>query len=132
MRTGMAPREQEDMSQSILIETVRVVRDFLQSKVSECNTWDDAEKVYELKHLFELTKNPQASFAQVKGQGVGIRTITDFLGGGWKQWKIQSALDTLNAEDINMDAMFEFMLYKLKLNEPQTAHNELNKACIED
>jgi len=25
-----------------------------------------------------------------------------------------------------------FMLYKLKLNEPQTAHNELNKACIED
>lgn len=40
-----------------------------------------------------------------KMEGVGQTTILKFLGGGWKQWKIQSALDTLNAEDINMDAI---------------------------
>lgn len=128
MRTGMAPREREDMSQSILIETVRVVRDFLNTELAKYESWDKCPNET-IKALFTGTKG---DFYHCRSNGVGQTTILKFLGGGWKQWKIQSALDTLNAEDINMDAMFELMLYKLKLNEPQTAHNELNKPCIED
>lgn len=92
-------REQEDMSQSILIETVRVVRDFLDAELVKYESWDRVNE--SIKSLFE---SPE-SFSKTKNTGVGQTTILKFLGGGWKQWKIQSALDTLNAEDINMDAI---------------------------
>lgn len=92
-------REQEDMSQSILIETVRVVRDFLNVELSKYDAWDNVNEI--IKVLFDSTRQ----FQQCKESGVGQTTILKFLGGGWKQWKIQSALDTLNAEDMSMNAI---------------------------
>lgn len=96
-------REQEDMSQSILIETVRVVRDFLNAEIKKYDTWEQARINEFINTLFENAGN----FSRCK-ESVGQTTILKFLGGGWKQWKIQSALDTLNAEDINMDAITTF------------------------
>lgn len=97
-------REQEDMSQSILIETVRVVRDFLNTELAKYESWDKCPNET-IKALFTGTKG---DFYHCRSNGVGQTTILKFLGGGWKQWKIQSALDTLNAEDINMDAITTF------------------------
>jgi hypothetical protein len=81
-------REQEDMSQSILIETVRVVRDFLNAELSKYKSFEDLPDL--LMNLLEgeTPKAKHNAFEKVS-RGVGQTTILKFLGGGWKQWKIQ-------------------------------------------
>ncbi len=102
-------REQYDENQTILIETVQTVRDFLNRELKKYNTWEEAKKVNEFINLFGEEKNPVASFGQAKGnQGVGQTIILKFLGAGWKQWKIQHALEVLNSEEINPEAIKEF------------------------
>jgi hypothetical protein len=100
-------REQEDMSQTILIETVRVVRDFLSSQLNKYNDWEEFRS-FELGRPNFPKIETEPAFRSLKAKGVGHGIITDFLGGGWKNWKISSALDTLNASDISMDAVRTF------------------------
>jgi hypothetical protein len=101
-------REQYDENQAILIETVQTVRDFLSRELAKYEVWEEAEKSFEFVGLFGKNNNPRASFAQVKSKGIGIQTICDFLGGGWKQWKIQHALEVINSTEINPEAIKEF------------------------
>lgn len=94
-------REQEDMSQTILIETVRVVRDFLNGEFRNSISWEAlGDSNQRLIDKFNYDK--------IKSEGAGHSTILKFLGGGWKDWRIKSALDTLNAADISMDAIRTF------------------------
>jgi hypothetical protein len=46
-----------------------------------------------ISHLFDNAK----SFSNAKRDGVGQTTILKFLGGNWKQWIIQDALNTLQS-----------------------------------
>lgn len=95
-------REQEDMSQTILIETVRVVRDFLNGELAKYEEWNH------VNDFIKMNFDSNSQFQNCKKYGVGQTTILKFLGGGWKQWKIQSALDTLNASDVSMEAITTF------------------------
>jgi hypothetical protein len=83
-----------------MIETVRVVRDWLRQQME--GEWDDLNK--SIKILFESYH----SFNQARTHGVGQTTILKFLGGDWKQWEIQEALAQIDDEDVDQKALDEF------------------------
>ncbi len=95
-------REQYDENQAILIETVQAVRDFLNNELSKSDKWDTSNEF--IRCLFESQK----AFESTAGRGVGQTTILKFLGKGWKQWKIQHALEVLNSSEINPEAVKQF------------------------
>lgn len=97
-------REQYDENQAILIETVQTVRDFLNKELAKHESWNEAHVNKFINVLFETN----SQFQQCKKQGVGQTTILKFLGKGWKQWKIQHALEVLDSDEINPEAIKEF------------------------
>lgn len=97
-------REQYDENQSILIETVQTVKDFLNNELAKYDTIKEVPS--HIMNLLDGTR--QEDFARLKSKGVGQTTILKFLGAGWKQWKIQHALEVLNSPDINPEAIKEF------------------------
>lgn len=89
----MANENMESWAQSaaVINETVKVARDYLNGELAKADSW---ERVNEsIKSLFS---SPE-SFTKTKQTGVGQTTILKFLGGGWKQWRIQAALQQLEA-----------------------------------
>ena len=59
-------------SPSVLIETVKVARDFLNAELAKHESWEEYKKVNESINLFQT----KAEFGQAKGkQGVGQTTI---------------------------------------------------------
>jgi len=100
--------EQWEMRPGVINETVKVARDFLNAELAKYKSWEDARLT--LINLLGLneTKYPEREFQKLKAQGVGQTTILKFLGKGWKQGTIQSALDTLDAEEIDRKAVEAF------------------------
>lgn len=91
-------REQEDMSQAVLIETVRVVRDFLNTELKKQNSWETSEEF--LQRLID-----KYNFNKIRSNGVGHATIKEFMGSNWIEYDIQVALNTLNSTDIEREAV---------------------------
>ena len=118
------------MSQSILIETVRVVRDFLNAELAKYESWEKFSSNESI--IAKLDVNSEPAFRNIKGRGVGQTTILKFLGGGWKQWKIQSALDTLNAEDINMNAITTFQTTGMAEGFKKAIAKDFNTISVEN
>jgi len=83
--------EQWQSSPAVVLETVKAIRDFLNSELAKCETWEEATSNKSIRGLFET----QRSFETTKGSGVGQTTILKFLGTGWKQWMIQDSLKAL-------------------------------------
>lgn len=89
-------------SPSVLIETVKVTKQFLDEELAKYKTFEDFQKSSFL--------NKRALFVGKKGdfliaqKGVGQGTIVHFLGKGWepKGWAVSEALKTLGMikEDI--------------------------------
>lgn len=94
-------------SPAIINETVFAAKEFIDAELAKYETWEEAlEKAHIFMSLFigrfdkdGKEKNPKALFGQAKGQGAGEATILAFLGGNWKQWMIQEALETLKLDD---------------------------------
>ena len=90
---------QRGVSVEMINGTVREVKEFLDSEIMMYESW---ERVNELiKSLFE---SPE-SFSKTKQTGVGQTTILKFLKGSIPQWRIASALDIINSEDIDTEAV---------------------------
>jgi len=66
-------------------------KEFLDEELAK---YDSYEK-YSQGSLRALFKGTKGDFKKAKNHGVGESTICKFLGGNWKQWMIQQALDTL-------------------------------------
>ena len=69
--------------------SVHIVRDFLDSELAKYESWEEAKKS---NLMSSLDSTNEQSFQALKTKGVGQTTILKFLGGGWKQWRIQSAI----------------------------------------
>jgi ParB/RepB/Spo0J family partition protein len=97
-------REQYDENQAILIETVQAVKNYLDNELTKY------ENIKEMpSHIMNLLDGTrQEDLSRLKSKGVGQTTILKFLGKGWKQWKIQHALEVLNSSEINPEAIKQF------------------------
>lgn len=90
----MANENLQDWQQSpaVINETVHAAKDYLDGELARCESWGDLNKT--IKILFDT----EHSFTQTKNHGVGQTTILKFLGGNWKQWMIQEALEILKPD----------------------------------
>lgn len=84
---------------AVINQTVLAVKEFLDSELAKHDTWNHLNK--SIKMIF--ASNSQ--FENCKRNGIGQTTILKFLGGNWKQWMIQEALDTLKDETIDREAV---------------------------
>ena len=92
--------EEWSMTASVVNETVKAVRDFLNKEISK--------EVPDPALMDSLALNGRGSLEQARNQGVGQTTILKFLGSHWKQWRIQAALqqlDAIDAGDIDKEAL---------------------------
>lgn len=79
------------MNPAVYTETVLVAKEFLDGELAKYETWETSNG--NIRCLFES----QRAYESTKARGVGQTTILKFLGGNWKQWIIQDALDTIKA-----------------------------------
>ena len=73
-----------------------VAKKFLDKELEKCDSWEALNE-----SIKGLTDNEH--FQQLKQKGVGQTTILKFLGGNWKQWRIQEALKELNDKEVARD-----------------------------
>jgi hypothetical protein len=105
--------EQWESNSSVIIETVKVARDFLNAELGKYETWEEfkTNKNNSLNYLQTLimeSEYPERTFQISKSKGVGQTTILNFLGKNWKQSNIQSALNTLDSEEVEREAVEKF------------------------
>jgi len=77
----------------VVVETVTAAKEFLDAELEKCKTWGEFKKS-EL-HKTMRFNNAQTFMAAKGKKGVGETTLLKFLGGNWKQWRIQEALAIL-------------------------------------
>lgn len=82
-----------ETSPTIINLTVQQAKEYLDKKVKENNYGA-------LEESFRCLFDSEWDFKNIKGKGVGRKTITKFLGKNWevKEWFVQAALATLKAE----------------------------------
>lgn len=88
-------------SPAVINETVLTAKEFLDNLLKLTKNYDS------LNNFIKSIVDPKL-FLKLKEDGVGQTTILKFLGGNWKQWMIQQALDTLQSEDIDREAVEKF------------------------
>lgn len=93
----MANENLQDWQQSpaVINETVHAAMDYLNGELAKCGSWESVQKRPDLMNLLE--QKTEKSFNKTKS-GVGQTTILKFLGGNWKQWMIQEALEVLKPD----------------------------------
>jgi ribosomal protein S20 len=97
--------EQWKMNPSVINETVKVARDFLNTELSKYESWED---VCGDKSIITKLVQDAKGWVKLRDQKAGRESILKFLGKGWKQWMIQEALDTLNDTEIDQKAIETF------------------------
>lgn len=87
--------ENHEWSQTpaMINQTVDAVKKYLDGELGKYETWEQIRSDKSIRTTLSI-ENGQ-SFAKLKGMGVGRETILKFLGGNWKGWMIQEALDSL-------------------------------------
>jgi hypothetical protein len=73
------------MSNAMLIETVRVARDYLKSELEKYESW---ENICVNESIITKLVDNAKGWVKLRDQGVGQTTLLKFLGRNWKQWKI--------------------------------------------
>jgi hypothetical protein len=92
---------QYELNPSVIHETIRAVRNYLDSELAKYKTWEELlSDNKSISGLFNETSK-RKSFKQFQDEGIGQTTIVKFLGKGWKQWVVQEALNTLKEKDID-------------------------------
>lgn len=81
-------------SPAVINETVFAAKEFIDSELAKYETWE----AYRLNKNINPIVSDAGNFTQVKKNGAGQTTILAFLGGNWKQWMIQEALETLKSD----------------------------------
>jgi hypothetical protein len=90
-------------SPAVINETVLAVKKFLDEELAKCETWEGFSSDKNIRTILVIDSEP--AFRKLKGAGIGRDTILKFLGGNWKQWMVQEALDTLKDETIDREAV---------------------------
>lgn len=78
-------------SPAVVYQTVMTVKKYLDEELAKTDTMSDLPQG--LMNLLDL-KDKRSSYENLKTKGVGQPTILKFLGGNWKPWMIQSALNS--------------------------------------
>lgn len=79
---------------AVINETVLAAKEFLDGELAKAETWAKLKSTNKsISSLFE----DEHGYRRAKA-GVGQTTILKFLGGNWKQYMIQEALDTLRRD----------------------------------
>jgi hypothetical protein len=86
-------------SVEIINGTVQNIKEFLDSEIKKWNDYDHVNEI--IKVLFKSN----SQFIQCKKDGVGQTTVLKFLKGSIPQWQIQSALDLIKHDDIDLGAV---------------------------
>ncbi len=81
-------------SPAVINETVFAAKKFIDSELAKYET---REAIPANSFISQIASDAY-SFANLKKQGAGQTTILAFLGGNWKQWMIQEALETLKLD----------------------------------
>jgi hypothetical protein len=85
----------------VIVETVLSVKNYLENELSKYESWEDITSNKFIRCLFET----KTGFTECKTKGIGQTIILKFLGKPWKQWQVQQALEILNKEKIDKDAI---------------------------
>jgi hypothetical protein len=82
-------------SPPVVIETIRVARDFLNAELAKYATWEEFSSGEKAQtNLLDIQIEP--AFRRLKGSGVGHGTIEKFLGDNWSESTIKEALHLLD------------------------------------
>jgi hypothetical protein len=92
---------QRGMTVEMINGTVQEVKEFLDGEIAKYETWEKCSDEI-IRALFEGKKG---DFQHVKNKGVGRPTILHFLKGAIEEWRIGSALNLINSDDISIDAV---------------------------
>jgi len=84
-------------SPAVVNQTVCAAKEFLDKELGKYKTLEECSNE-SIKALFSGTKG---DFQHVKKNGAGQTIILKFLGGNWKQWMVQEALETLSGKKKN-------------------------------
>jgi len=87
-------------SPQVAIETVSVVKEYLDGELAKYETWREFSSNESIRTIL-LDVQSEPTFRKLKGSGVGQTTILKFLGKPWKQWVIQDALATINDKRVD-------------------------------
>jgi len=88
---------------AVKIETIRAVRDFINTEIRKYNSWKELKHINETFYMLfiDFSKDPEY-WIRLKNQGVGWPIILKFLGKPWKQYSIQKALEVLDGEETDI------------------------------
>jgi hypothetical protein len=95
-----------------------VAKEYLEGELAKYDSWNHADG--NIRVIF----SSNSQFQQCKRDGVGREVIKKFLGGSWKEWIIQDALNTIKAvqdDEISRDAINEL---------PSTQHSKIFKQGV--
>ena len=116
----------------VIIETVRVARDFLSSELIKYKTWEEFRSDKFIRPIIKSEPEFRTIYGKLKkGEKIGREIIKNFLG-SYKQWMIQEALATLNDQEIyddNIQGIFQDMR---QLTEFRQGINKINKEREEE
>lgn len=86
----MANENMEDWKTNpgVVVETVSAAKEFLDAELAKAKSYGTLHK--NMKRLVD-----KHNFDKVRSIGVGEKTLLKFLGGNWKQWMIQRALEIM-------------------------------------
>lgn len=94
-------------SPKVIYQTVITVKEFLDGELAKYKTWEESRSNKTIRGLFKS----ENEWSTPKGKGVGQTTILKFLGGNWKQGKIQAACKAnqmMKDKKLDMDAVLKF------------------------
>lgn len=99
---------QRGVSAEMINGTVREIKEFLDGKLAKYESWDQCQRNDEI--ISSLLNPPtgktfNAWWNNLKKEGVGRTTILKFLKDAIPQWRIESALDIINHDDIDIEAV---------------------------
>jgi len=76
------------------------VKEFLDGELAKYNNWEECRNEEIFSTLFANAGN----FGKCKKDGVGRASILKFLKGAINEYRIESALDLINSNDIDIEA----------------------------
>lgn len=134
MRSHTKPETKIELAN--IKESVRVAKKYLDEELAKYESWEELSlplinllKVD--KHGNELPiRDAKKAFAEAKRRGVGQTTILKFLGGNWKQGKIQKALAQLKESKFRLFEVLDRIRpqgERTDLKEPNLNLNNVNE-----
>lgn len=96
---------QRGVSVEMINGTVREVKEFLDGELAKYESWEELPDCLMVSLDSKRDQDKATQFGNLKTKGVGQTTILKFLKGSIPQWRIASALNLINSNDIDTEAV---------------------------